>query len=755
MNKCLLGMMVLGFCVASSAQPLPPQQLYPWLETRQVLSPSGRIDLSKVMELTWRDSGGPEGKISVVDDGDGGKMLRWVVNIDHHNEGAYPVGWPSFEAYTSQDGSGMDFSGGTAISFKVRPVKDLGYNQMLRLILRGKEGSGMINKILPKLKPGEWQSVVVPYGRADWQRSVQRIHFYFDEVAYKDRDEVIFEIKDFELGKIIEELIPLEKGNAALSLWVGERADASSEAVFVTEGTKTLPAIIHLENQLEQPLKADAELRFRFRNVFNGKDTFQSLKLGKDVKPGERYRGSYSLDVANLKGSYYHVLCDVIQDGKSVLGIYKGSDDLYVARPNESDTHQILSLRAGMAFWVKDLINGVFMHSTELTLPHTYDPFDATPEHYGQFLNRFAKLTGGVGEGYEAGMPGLAIAAEAYRKGGDLERQRYVESLLDSSTEAMLRMQYPSGGVVTHRNELADMGIGKGGRSDSGGYYNSDQMGEWMRGLNYAALYYRTDPTRKEWVKKINQACLNAGKYIVKHCVQDGVIRHLLINEYQDGSVKTRIYHQEGRQCDVYQPRVLAGLSYTAFTLMKCGEKVPEDWWPLFDNTVKWMAAKMKPNGWFDWQCEDKVEGGCHTFLGNIYAGEGLFGVFMANRDANRPEQAEEAKKASHKAYRYVTDDCYIRGNRYRYPLEFWVGPYVYWLFTEWESEIGIDSEFRDWLEVLDKKWSVERKWLDFKRHPKWNCGRANYNSMLTISILGYLGIKDMEEIGKPWRIGE
>ena len=35
------------------------------------------------------------------------------------------------------------------------------------------------------------------------------------------------------------------------------------------------------------------------------------------------------------------------------------------------------------------------------------------------------------------------------------------------------------------------------------------------------------------------------GKYIVKHCVQDGVIRHLLINEYQDGSVKTRIYHQE------------------------------------------------------------------------------------------------------------------------------------------------------------------------------------------------------------------
>ena len=104
-----------------------------------------------------------------------------------------------------------------------------------------------------------WSSPMVgPIG----QRSFRGSTFYFDEVAYKDRDEVIFRDQGLRVGQDHRGTGSLEKGNAAVSLWVGERAAASSEAVFVTEGTKTLPAIIHLENQLEQPLKADAELRF-------------------------------------------------------------------------------------------------------------------------------------------------------------------------------------------------------------------------------------------------------------------------------------------------------------------------------------------------------------------------------------------------------------------------------------------------------------------------------------------------------------
>jgi hypothetical protein len=181
------------------------------------------------------------------------------------------------------------------------------------------------------------------------------------------------------------------------------------------------------------------------------------------------------------------------------------------------------------------------------------------------------------------------------------------------------------------------------------------------------------------------------------------------------------------------------------------GEEVPAKWWEAMDNTVKWTVWKMKPNGWFDWQCGDVVEGGCHTFLGNIYIGEGLFGCYLASRKGGRLEAAKAAAAATKKAYRYVTDDCWIKGRKYEYPLEFWVGPYVYWLFTEYLDTIGPDEKLEDWLQVLDRKWSVERGWHDFlDRAPTGGCGRTTTNGMLEVSILGYLAIKQMAESGKP-----
>jgi hypothetical protein len=188
------------------------------------------------------------------------------------------------------------------------------------------------------------------------------------------------------------------------------------------------------------------------------------------------------------------------------------------------------------------------------------------------------------------------------------------------------------------------------------------------------------------------------------------------------------------------------------------GDEVPADWWPVLDNTVEWSARKMKPNGWFDWQCEDIVEGGCHTFLGNIYIGEGIFGCYLADKLAGRDAEAAKAAEVARKAYRYTTDDCYIRGVKYEYPLEFWVGPYVYWLFTEYLDTVGPEPVFEDWLQVLDQKWSVEREWKDFLDRPRDGAayvGRAPDNGMLNVAILGYLGIKQMDETGKPmdWRV--
>ena len=89
--------------------------------------------------------------------------------------------------------------------------------------------------------------------------------------------------------------------------------------------------------------------------------------------------------------------------------------------------------------------------------------------------------------------------------------------------------------------------------------------------------------------------------------------------------------------------------------------------------------------------------------------------VVVVDVPCNDPRRAyhrsgiKAAAEATKKAYRYVTDDCWIKGRKYEYPLEFWVGPYVYWLFTEYLDTVGPDDKFEDWLRVLDQRWSVER----------------------------------------------
>jgi hypothetical protein len=202
----------------------------------------------------------------------------------------------------------------------------------------------------------------------------------------------------------------------------------------------------------------------------------------------------------------------------------------------------------------------------------------------------------------------------------------------------------------------------------------------------------------------------------------------------------------------VYLGRALAGFAYYAYAMQLLGQKVPDEWWEVMDNTAKWCGWKMKPNGWFDWQCGDVVEGGCHTFLGNLYVGEGLFGVYMADRQAGRVPQATEAGQLARKAYRYTTDDCWIKGVRYTYPEEFWVGPYTYWLFTEYLNAVGPDPVMTSWLRAIDRNWVADRKWCDFIGRPSSAKldRRTTTNGALELAILGYLGCRQMEQIGKP-----
>ena len=733
----------LTYAFAAFASADDPRR--PWVESRRVLRPGSVVALRDMPMLGWK-SRSPEGSSSI--DGD---TLVWRVKVDHRNESAYPVGWPSFDVRPAPH---LDFSRAGALAFQFRATRDIGRPQSVAFVL--KHGSDMLRVPVVVENVGVWQDVVVELGSRPWLNDIDLVHFFISESDYRHGDELCFEVRDFRLGEQQVQKVPLARGQAGATLWLGERGDAGSQLVMAREGDRMLPFVLHVDNCLDKALPASAEVAFRFCNVFTGRMTWRVVSLGTAVPPGDMARIVGSVDINGLPGSYYHVLADIRIDGRSVLGICMGSDDLYIARSGESMAYSVLSFRAGLAFWARDARHGGFMHMVDVALPHAYDPLDRSPDAYRAFLRRFAQNTCKVSEGYEAGMPGLALAAEAFLKAGDDERRRFVERMLWGSCMAMLSMQDDCGGVVTQVNELKDEGVGLGWSGEArNNSYSCDQTAEWMRGLAYAALYYIKRGGEREKVGRLNSACLKSARFLLRHARDEsGVLRNFIVTLRPDGSVTRRPFVEDGRACDVYQPRVLAGLSFVALALMESGERVPDEWWGVIADTARWMSAKMDDDGWFDNTCPDtKQKPCCHTFLGNIYAGEGLFGAGLAAVRAGKAEESAFAWRAAHRAYRYVTDKCTYIGVRYTPPLEFWVGPYLYWLFDAWKDYVGVDGVFDEWVAVMDRGWRVERSWGDFLRTPGPKVERASRNGMLEISILGYLGILQMKEAGSPWRL--
>ncbi len=742
--------------VLSAAVPCAAQKLLPWQRWIEKPDVTQTKEMESLLDLKWNSG---QGKLAVSPEKGpwGGRTFDWKVTISHHRPGQYPMGWPSFETRPTP---GVDLRGYDALQYWIRCDTNVDGSLPIRFILWS-NGAGRKNEMIPDVARGKWVQVTQRLTGIPDLDKVDRIHFFLCDADYKDKDELHFQVGGFRLCNLAKELSTLPPAEGAMGLWVGERADTSERIVMQEQGAAALPALMLFETGAALALKPDDEVRVKFHEVFTGEDTFRTVRLGESVPAGKTARVTTTFDTKGLAPGYYLVVADVRRAGKSLLCGRVGSDDLYIRKPGESMTYTVLSLRTGMVMWIRDQRFGDIIGWAKAALPHVYDPLD--PDTYAEFLKLYATNTWKCTEGNEAGDTGLALAAEAFRKSGDTVRCKFTEWLMEDSFKHMIeKMQAPSGGTITIANELGAAGLGDGGRSEGFGSYDSNQMGEWMRAFTYGIIYYSQVPEKRAYAKQLSAACRKAADFLVANSLQDSdglpkVVRHLRLNEKPDGKVEQQTYHQEGRQCDVYLGRTLAGLSYYAYAMQLLGEKVPDSWWPAMDNTVTWSARKMKPNGWFDWQCEDIVEGGCHTFLGNIYIGEGIFGVYLANKRAGREAPAKAAAEAARKAYRYVTDDCIIRGKKYDVPgaAEFWVGPYMYWLFAEYLDTVGPEKEFTDWLRGLDKLWSVEHAWKDFLDRPRGGAGyvgRAGSNGMLNVAILGYLGIKQMEEVRKPLR---
>ncbi len=290
---CILGLIA----PALAAAPLPWQR---WTDTPIV---EETRDLQSLFDLDWRNSGGREGNVSVAE-GEGpwgGKHFDFRVEIDHHNAGQYPMGWPSFE---TQPDPPLDFSGFDALQYWIRCDTEMDLKPSIRFILWG-DKQLRINTSLPAFEPGKWVQVTHEIRQTPGIDKVDRLHFYLCENEYRHGDKLTFRIGGFRLCNTKQVLSRLEPDQAAMGLWVGERADTGDGVVLLEQGAEALPALMVFETGEGVALKASDTVRVRLREVFSGEETSQTLALGSDVATGSIRRVEASLDTSALKPGYY------------------------------------------------------------------------------------------------------------------------------------------------------------------------------------------------------------------------------------------------------------------------------------------------------------------------------------------------------------------------------------------------------------------------------------------------------------------
>ncbi|MCK4323491.1 MAG: hypothetical protein KAW89_03100, partial [Armatimonadetes bacterium] len=335
----------LCFCMSGFADDLLPWQR--WVE-RPTADPTR--DLESLFDLEWRNSGGDEGRLELSQNQGpwGGRYFNFSVNINHSNQGEYRLGWPSFE---TQPDPPLDFSGYDAVQYWIRCDTKLQRKLNIRFIL-WTDGELRINTPLELFAPGKWVHVTHKISDIPHSDRVDRLHFFVCERDYYHGDEMIFRVGGFRLCKLRREVSKLDPGDAALGLWVGQRADKSDRAVILQPDAKSLPALMAYETGKRAQLLPEDDLVVHYYQVFTGERTLRRQKLKATVQPAQTGRINRQLDVSGLQPGYYLVTVDIRRDSESLLGGRVGADDLYIKKPGESMTYTVLSIRTGMVQWV-------------------------------------------------------------------------------------------------------------------------------------------------------------------------------------------------------------------------------------------------------------------------------------------------------------------------------------------------------------------------------------------------------------------
>ncbi len=548
-------------------------------------------------------------------------------------------------------------------------------------------------------------------------------------------------------------------------------ARKDNTAVILSSESEYLNAMVKICTGSACSLRSDDKVVWLARELFSDQTYEFTYPLGKIAAANSTldFPGRLPIRQMKLVPGYYWLTVDVRRGGRSLLGGRVGFDDFYLQAAGETMTHTALSFRTGLGLYIIEPFFGGYGSGTPW-FPHTYDPFNK--DTYFDLLRVYKGNMCKDSEGLEAGVAGTIYAAMAFRAGGEIARAKFTEKLLKNNLNYIMNhMQDPDGGMLIFSNCLHDKFPEYRdivGEKTHRHFRDTNQVGELVRTLARGILYFHQFPEESDYVRSLSAAARHSTHFMVRMSVEpkdswEHVMHHHWLGGYED-VLNRRLYQQEGRQCDVYVPRALSGLSWYAYAAHVLGEEVSELWSDTLRDTFQWAMKKMRADGQFDWQCEDIVENGCHTFLGNHYLAEAAQGYYLYAKGVGNDGEAAVAAECARKALHYITDTCSIRGERLHpsrerpwagtktgvwSSLDFWWGPYLYWTFSEYLATIGEDATFRDWMSQIHRGYSEERQWDDIFCRPRGNPNHRFADlTHLSMALVGYLGLRQMEEKG-------
>lgn len=755
MKKWLFVMMVVSLIASSVASQGARRQLSggfarpAWaIPYHEVIGTSRTGDFTS--GRSWIANGWPGDGIKVEPVSPGSSEMSLLILARAKSSGPPRA---NFDAHISP---GLDWSAYDGLRFKLRAYcSDPKAVIVLRLIINEET---QIKLTFPAMSTGDERTVLAPFP-ADKQDSLKKVslmQFFLVGKDYLDGTDVRLRAWDFEHVKLERGLKSVPENEAGVELFIGDDDRVS----LVAFGAKMpeCKAVVHAGPK--QTLLPSDLLFCTATELFTDRKTVFAQPLGKEVQPGQN--AEFSVELPSVAPGYYWVTCDVKRGAKSLAGPRVGFADFYQRAENESMTHAILSLRTGMGLYIIDPA-GAYGSGSIVLMP-TYDPRDT--KNYLDFIRAYQHWSpGGAStskdtEVLEAGVAGTVFAAEAFRAAGEIDRARFTERIIKSNCDYMVDyMQNPDGSTKWDVNEY--LARNPGAYRDTmtdGRVPDTNQIGEWLRSLARAMIYFMNVPGEEAYVDRLYKASLKSADYLVRVGTDQigdrkNVIRHFKLVDWKYPGGRRELYHQEGRQCDVYLPRAMAGLSYFAYVRQLREGSVPQSYLDAMRDTTEWAMEKMKPDtNWFDWQCGYEVEGGCHAFLGNMYLAEATQGYYLVAAARKDAYEAKLAADCTKRALDFVTDHDRFT-SRSKGPFEFWVGPYLYWQFTEYLGSIGPDQKFRDYLDMLHDGWANRRNWQDFtQRTGESPLFRANELSNIHQSILAHPALRFMEESGKPFR---